>query len=297
MSNRVVGTGVIESEGPVAMADGSIWVVEMAGSRACVTRVGLDGLVETKIQLGGRPNGMTTDADGRLWIAEAREGTVRCYSPEGRLLVTVTPPQSRFCWPNDLRFGPDGLLYLTDSGILDTVFITGISINPNWPHLTYKGCLYVINPSRAQVIRRVDDNIKFTNGLAFGPDKLLYVNETIGGNVYRYDMFSNGDPKRELFGNVNTPDGPSGWRGPDGMAFGQDGRLYCTVYGQGDVTVLDTAGKVSERLPTNGLRPTNIAFAQSGKWAYVTEVLNSCVEMIETPCEGLALYRPTFRIR
>lgn len=80
------------------------------------------------------------------------------------------------------------------------------------------------------------------------------------------------------------------------MAFGQDGRLYCTVYGQGDVTVLDRDGRVAARLPTNGLRPTNIAFARSGNRAFVTEVLNSCVEILETPCGGLELARPSFPI-
>ena len=296
MSNSVLGTGVIEGEGPVVMADGSVWVVEMAGDRACVTRVGADGSVEQKIKVGGRPNGMTIDGNGRLWVAEARDGMVRCYSVDGKLLAVVAHPETRFLWPNDLRFGPDGMLYLTDSGILDTEFITGIAINPKWRDLKYRGCVYVIDPSRAKVIRRIDDNIKFTNGLAFGPDTLLYVNENFGGNVYRYDVFKDGEPKRELFGNVNAPDGPDGWRGPDGMAFGQDGRLYCTVYCQGDVTVLDRDGKVADRLRTNGLRPTNIAFASSRKCAYVTEVLNSCVEIIETPCDGLALHRPNFPI-
>ena len=77
------------------------------------------------------------------------------------------------------------------------------------------------------------------------------------------------------------------------MAFGADGRLYCTVYGQGDVTVLDRDGNLAERIPTNGLRPTNIAFAFGRKAAFVTEVFNSCVEVLELPCEGLPLHMPS----
>jgi gluconolactonase len=293
MPNPVLANGVIEGEGPVAMADGSVWVVEMAGNRACVTRVS-DDHVEVKIEVGGRPNGMTADGNGRLWVAEAREGQVHCYNGDGSLRSVVHHPESRFLWPNDLRFGPDGLLYLTDSGVLDTVFITGIAINPDWANLDYRGCMYVIDPVTSKVLRRFDDGIKFTNGLAFGPDDKLYVNETIGGNVYQYDVLNKDAPERRVFGNVNKADGPSGWRGPDGMAFGMDGRLYCTVYGQGDVTVLEADGKVAERIPTNGLRPTNIAFAQGRKAAFVTEVLNSCVEVLDMPCEGLPLHRPRF---
>ncbi|MBB3237178.1 SMP-30/gluconolactonase/LRE family protein [Phyllobacterium endophyticum] len=293
MSNPVLAKGITEGEGPVAMPDGSVWIVEMAGNRACVTRVSDDN-VEVKIRVGGRPNGMTVDGNGRLWVAEAREGQVHCYNVNGSLRSVVDHPENRFLWPNDLRFGPDGLLYLTDSGVLDTVFITGIAINPDWANLDYRGCVYVIDPLTSKVLRRFDDGIKFTNGLAFGPDDKLYVNETIGGNVYQYDVLNTDAPERRLFGNVNTADGPAGWRGPDGMAFGTDGRLYCTVYGQGDVTVLDPEGKVSERLPTNGLRPTNIAFAQGRRTAFVTEVLNSCVEVLDVPCEGLPLHRPRF---
>ncbi|MDX3978598.1 SMP-30/gluconolactonase/LRE family protein [Shinella sp.] len=296
MVNSILGSGVIEGEGPVVLRDGTLMLVEMAGSRACVTRVAVDGTVETAIRVGGRPNGMTIDGNGRLWVAEAREGEIHCYEPDGTLKAVVRHPRGRFLWPNDLRFGPDGLLYLTDSGILDTVFITGIAINPKWAELDYRGCVYVIDPATARVVRRFDDGIQFTNGLAFGPDDRLYVNETIGGNVYRYDVFVEGEPKRELFGNVNTPDGPAGWRGPDGMAFGRDGRLYCTVYGQGDVTVLDAQGHVAERMPTNGLRPTNIAFVDGKPLAYVTEVLNSCVEVLEMPCDGLPPHRPAFDI-
>jgi gluconolactonase len=293
MANAVLGTGVIEGEGPVAMPDGSVWVVEMAGSRACVTRVSAEG-VDVRINVGGRPNGMTIDGDGSLWVAEAREGQVHCYRQDGSLKSVVYHPESRFLWPNDLRFGPDGLLYLTDSGILDTEFITGIAINPDWANLDYRGCVYVIDPVASKVVRRFDSGIQFTNGIAFGPDDRLYVNETIGGNVYQYDVLHNDKPERVLFGNVNKADGPSGWRGPDGMAFGVDGRLYCTVYGQGDVTVLDNSGRVAERLPTNGLRPTNLAFAPGRKIAFVTEVLNSCVEMLTMPCEGLPLHLPRF---
>lgn len=67
MPNAIFGEGIVEGEGPVAMQDGTVWAVEMAGSRACVTSVDLDGKVETRIKVGGRPNGMTVDGDGRIW--------------------------------------------------------------------------------------------------------------------------------------------------------------------------------------------------------------------------------------
>jgi gluconolactonase len=296
MPNAIFGEGIIEGEGPVAMQDGTVWAVEMAGSRACVTSVDLHGKVETRIKVGGRPNGMTVDGDGRIWVAEAREGVVLCFDPDGRLVKRITHPTDRFLWPNDLRFGPDGHLYLTDSGILDTVFITGLDINPDYATLPYRGCSYEIDPIKGQVVRQFDENIKFTNGIAFGPDNLLYINETLGGSVFRYDIFGSKTPRREVFGNVNKPGDSPVWRGPDGMAFGTDGNLYCTVYGQGDVTILNPAGEVLGRLPTNGPKPTNIAFAAEGRRAFVTEVSASRIEVLETSCDGLPLFKPRLAI-
>ena len=56
------------------------------------------------------------------------------------------------------------------------------------------------------------------------------------------------------------------------MTFGTDGHLYCTIYGQANVSVLDPTGAVVERLPLDGPNPTNCAFAQTGATPYVTEV-------------------------
>lgn len=293
--NRVLAMGLIEGEGPVVTADGRLLAVEMAGNRACVSEVTAGG-VRTIIECGGRPNGMTVDGDGRLWIAEAREGVVLCYDRDRRLVKTIRNGSGRFIWPNDLRFGPNGMLYLTDSGILDTVFIKGIAIDPDWRSLRYDGAIYEIDPISGDVLRTLDEGIRFTNGICFDATGNLYANETIGGNVYRYDVSGKGRPKRQLFGNVNIPDFTDGWYGPDGMTFGGDGRLYCTVYGQGDITVLDDRGQVTERIKTNGLRPTNIAFVPDRNEAYVTEVLNSAVEIVPMPCTGLPLHKPNLRL-
>jgi len=59
---------------------------------------------------------------------------------------------------------------------------------------------------------------------------------------------------------------------PRWHVLGDDGRLYCTVYGQRNVTVLDNNGSVAERLALDGENPTNCAFALSGGDLLVTEV-------------------------
>jgi gluconolactonase len=293
--NPIVVTDVQEVEGPVCTDDGSLWMVEMAAGRACVTHASADGRTVRRLPPTGRPTGLAMDGDGHLWVAEGRNGTVLCLAQDGTVLRTIEgDDDGRFLWPNDLAFGPDGHLYLTDSGILDTDFIEGIDIRPDWETAPYDGRVYDIDPVAGKVARVLDRGIRFTNGIAFGPDDLLYVNETIGGGVFRYDVLGSRHPEREPFGNVNDPDGPPGWRGPDGMAFDREGHLYVTVYGQSDVTVLDPDGEVIERIPTNGRLPTNIAFPKDGSpKAYVTQVDGSHVEVIKTRAGGLALHEPT----
>jgi gluconolactonase len=74
------------------------------------------------------------------------------------------------------------------------------------------------------------------------------------------------------------------------MKFAADGTLWCTVYGQGDVTVLDPDGRVLRRLPTHGSQPTNVAFGPPGSGRlYVTEVQRGQLEVHEVGVDGLAL--------
>ncbi len=96
-------------------------------------------------------------------------------------------------------------------------------------------------------------------------------------------------PKRNVFGNVLQADDRPGFKGPDGMAFGVDGRLYCTVYGQQNVTVLDRSGAAVDRLMLDGPDPTNVAFSADGKTLRVTEVSKGQVEELPAPCAGLPL--------
>jgi gluconolactonase len=141
-------------------------------------------------------------------------------------------------------------------------------------------------------VETIDRGIRFTNGLAFGPDQNLYVAETLSGTIFRY-AWKDGRPtgEKEVFGNVIDPEGPGGLRGPDGMKFGADGRLYVAVFGQGNITVLDVDGGVEERLEVGGIFPTNLVFGPDGEKAvYVTEAETGTVRRIEVASGGFPLY-------
>jgi len=200
----------------------------------------------------------------------------------------------RFLFPNDLCFGPNGLLYMTDSGMAAKDFIDGQAFAKGYLDFDWDGRVYEIDPVAMKVLRVLDRKIRFTNGIAFGPDNHLYANASFTGEIYCYDVFGKKAPPRVVFGNVLQPHTNTDFTGPDGMAFGTDGRLYCTVYNQNNVTVLDQTGAVAERLILDGPQPTNCAFALEGRKLRVTEVGKGQIEELDVPCDGLPLHLPIF---
>src|SRR5262249_36598023 len=63
---RVLATGLEFPEGPVAMPDGSVVLVEIRGQR--LTRVYPDGRKEVVAQIPGGPNGAALGPDGKIYI-------------------------------------------------------------------------------------------------------------------------------------------------------------------------------------------------------------------------------------
>jgi gluconolactonase len=284
--------GILEPEGPVLLNDGSWIVVEMDPKRGCVTHISADGKTKHVIAKTGRPNGLTIDSEGFIWVAESGSPSLLRMSMEGTYDVVLTScGEEKFLFPNDLVFGPNGALYLTDSGILAEDFAPGGKIHSDYMNLDIDGRVYRID-TKTKNIEKIDSGIRFTNGLVFGPDGHLYVNETVTGMVYRYQMAEDGTlGGREDFGNVIDPEAPADFKGPDGMKFGMDGNLYVTVYGQGDVTVLGTNGEVVNRLKLHGNLPTNCAFGPKGsKKLFVTEVGLNNFEVHDVETDGFPLY-------
>ena len=281
-------------EGPISLSDGSMYVTEMTSATACVTRLDPQGRRSVIKTTGGRPNGLAMDGDGNLWIAEALLRQVICIDPHGNEISRLGGDDLNgpFLFPNDLAFGPDGHLYMTDSGMPIADFLDGQNFVANYLDLKWDGRVYEIDPGANKVLRIIDRGIRFANGIAFDADDRLYANASFTGDVYRYNLSGGADPSRELFGNVLQHDDQTGFKGPDGMKFGVDGRLYCTVYGQQNVTVLDKTGAVVERLRLDGPCPTNLCFSRDGTHILVTEVSKGQVEKLASPCAGLPLHLP-----
>jgi len=283
---------VSEPEGPVLLKDNSWLIVEMGPDRGCVTRISADGKTKEIIAKTGRPNGLAVDSDENIWVAESESPSLLRLSMDGKKEVFLTECNGeKFLFPNDLVFGPDGKLYLTDSGILFSDLVQDGKIRPDYMEAPMDGRVYCID-SKTGAIEKIDSGIRFTNGIVFGPDNMLYVNETLTGMIYRYSRKNGGfGGKRVGFGNVIDPQGPDVFKGPDGMKFGMNGNLYVAVYGQKDVTVLDKNGAVADRIKTEGSLPTNCAFGpKDSKKLYVTETEFGTMEVFDVGTDGFPLY-------
>ena len=193
MTNAIWAADVAEPEDPVWAPDRSLWIVEMGAERRCVSMISPDEKRRRAIvQTVRRPNGLAIDGSERLWIAEAYEGAIICITSDGRELKRIAGDGSRFLWPDDLVFAPNGLLYMTDSGILEPDFIDGAAIRRDYLDLAYDGKVFEIDPASGRVLRQLDRGLKFPNGIALGLDGVLYANETLTGEVYRYDLLKHG---------------------------------------------------------------------------------------------------------
>ena len=287
--------GLGEPEAPVLLSDGRWAVVEMSPEKGCVSVISRDGLTKNVVARTGRPNGMLVDSHGTLWVAESMNPpSIKKVELNGLSEVILTGGDGKnFLFPNDLAFGPDGALYMTDSGVPRPVFQKAREKGFSYPKID--GKVFRIDlPSRSATI--LDDGLQFANGLAFGLDDALYVTATITGLVYRYEW--NGDGTlgpREVFTDLVDRNRKSGFTGGDGLAVGSNGFLYCAVVGQGDVTVVDTAGSVVERIIVGGDQPTNVAFGSrdSGD-LYVTVKDAGTLERYQIGMTGLPLYRQSF---
>jgi streptogramin lyase len=113
-----------EFHGAVSALDvdrsGQIWVV----SRSTVPVRVYDAKGQFVRSWGGgvfqKPHGLGFDAEGRAWITDIGDHTVRQFTPEGELLRTLGTPgeagvdETHFNQPTDVAVGPDGSVYVSD---------------------------------------------------------------------------------------------------------------------------------------------------------------------------------------
>lgn len=289
----IVASGLESPESPVSLEDGTWLVVEMSETRGCVSHVDSAGRRRT-VSRTGRPNGLALASDGSILVAESQMPALLQLSPDWRrvstwvVLVERTDQGTPLLFPNDLCFGPDGALYVTDSGLPLDVMKRDLLSSPDPASLPFDGRLYRVDVSTGR-IETVDAGLGHLNGISVGPDGALYTNDTISGDVYRYPFVAGSIGRRETFANVIDRSLAPGFRGPDGMAHDVRGNLYVTVFNQSEVVVLDTHGQWIDRIATLGAQPTNVAFGRGEAAIYVTERETGTLQRLRALSEGAPL--------
>lgn len=291
MTDSIFFSGLGEPEGPVLLPDGRWGVVEMSPDTGHVSLIASDGSGKKLLVQTGRPNGMLLDPAGFLWVAESvNPPALLKVNLEGNVEIMLTSVDGQdFLFPNDLVLGPDGAIYMTDSGVFRPDFMKlAPSDRPNYD---FDGRVYRIDPSDMS-IKILDSGLKFANGIGFGLDNSLFVTTTGDGLVWRYDWSENGSlsNKRQFADLVDHAKPPlrEGFVGGDGFAVASDGSIYSAVVGQGDVTVVSKEGDVTSRIPVAGAEPTNVAFGASGsKSIFVTVKDTGLLQRFEVGIDGL----------
>lgn len=268
------GIGFVES--PVIVGD-AVLVVSLDLGHVYRVRGNQVDLVSA---LGGSPNGVVLDSSGTMFVAQNgghTPGRVRRSQPGGIQVVTA---DGRAKWltqdpvfPTDLCFGPDGLLYVTDS-----------TRNERFDD----GRLWRCDPHTGdcELIRSV---AWFPNGIAFGPDDNLYVASTGQEMIYvlRWRDGRLGQPQQ--FARLTNGR-------PDGLAFDVEGNLLVTAVGTeiapGSVQVIHSSGRVVDVVGIGDSRYiTNLAIDNRTNRIVLTDA--SAGRLLTThdhPARGLPVY-------
>ena len=238
---KELARGLRFPEGPVAMPDGSVLVVEIAGGT--LTRVSPDGEVSVAAQCGGGPNGAAIGPDGAVYVcnngglprfgeADSSGATVtevpspgpsiqRVDLDSGKVEVLYTSCDGKpLRWPNDLVFDNLGGFYFTDFGR---------AAIPPVEEMTVGGVFYA--QADGSEVRRVAAPLITANGVGLSPaGDRLYVAETVTGKVWYWDIDAPG---------VVAPGEAPMWSAPGA-------KLLCGLPGHRllDSLALDAAGNV-----------------------------------------------------
>ena len=300
---REITSGLLFPEGPVAMPDGSVLVVEIA--RRTLTRVLPDGSKEIVARPGGGPNGAAIGPDGRCWLCN-NGGFEFVVDPDhglrpvcqawdysgGRIeavdlatgeveVVYRGTSEHPLKGPNDIVFDAHGGFYFTDLGKMRT-------------RDSDRGAVYYAKADGTS-IREVAFPMVMPNGIGLSPDgTTLYVAETEAARLWAWPIREPGVLGREPW---PSPHGgrliaqPGGiYQRFDSLAVDSAGNICVATLAHGGITVISPDGSSIEHIPMPDLHTTNLCFGGPDlRTAYVTLSNSGRLVACEWPRPGLAL--------
>ncbi len=300
---RIITEGLQFPEGPIAMPDGTVLLVEIA--RGTLTRVHPDGRKEIVAETGGGPNGAAIGPDGKCYICNnggfawhiEKTGQRRSISVaedyiSGRIervdletgeveVLYEACNGERLKGPNDIVFDRNGGFWFTDLGKVHDRSID-------------RGGVYYAHTDGSMIKEAIFPFLT-ANGIGLSPDeKTLYVAETEGARLWAYPITGEGEVAKESFppslngGQLITCDG--GWRRFDSLALEANGNICVATLMTGGVTVASPDGGTVEFVPFDDPYATNICFGgEDLKTAYVTLSWEGRLAAMDWPRPGLPL--------
>ncbi|GAY11198.1 SMP-30/gluconolactonase/LRE family protein [Pseudonocardia sp. N23] len=268
---EVATTGLEFPEGPIAMADGSVVVVEIKGGR--LTRVAADGTRTSLAECGGGPNGAAVGPDGAFYVCNnggsewvVREGrtvpgvqgdgylggSIQRVTADGDVTDLYTHVDGHgLRGPNDIVFDDEGGFWFTDMGKIR-------------PRELDQGGLYYATADGSSITEVVYPMLQ-PNGVGLSPDgRTVHVAETTPGRLWAFDLDGPGrirrDPATRNGGRLQY--GFPGLRWLDSLGVDADGNVCVATLQAGEINVVSPGGELlATHVPPGGdTAITNICF-------------------------------------
>ena len=289
-----MANGLRFPEGPVAMADGSVILVEIEAGR--ITRVAADGTKTMLAQLKGAPNGIAVGPDGKIFICNnggfswhEEPGMLRPTGQSadyetGRIEVldipsgTLTRLYERcgahpLRGPNDIVFDPHGGFWFSDLGKVR---------GRDRDH----GGAYWAATDGSRIVEAAFPIFGGANGIGLSPDgRVLYVAETETGRLWAWDVEGPGKLKKAPWpsshGGRLLCQFP-GFRRLDSLAVAASGNIVVATLVRGEITTVSPTGEILHVAKMPEPMPTNICFGGPDmSTAYIT--LSTTGKLVSMP--------------
>jgi gluconolactonase len=283
-----VTRGLEFPEGPIAMDDGSVLVVEIEGGN--LTRVTPDGVRTVVGQCGGGPNGAAIGPDGHVYVC----------NDGGLAFTTIDGIRQPFELASDNAGGSIQRVDLS-TGAVETVYthcgdapiLSGNDIvfdnhGGFYFNDTVAGLVYYGQPDGSS-LHVAATGVEIPNGLGLAPDQgRLYASETYTGRIVFWDVIGVGilsDAPVELY----SAQGRHGW---DGLAIDGEGNVCAADLQESGITVISPDGTVTGKVTVPDHDPfvTNICFGGPDmRTAFITSSGLGRLYRTEWHCPGLRL--------
>ena len=298
-----LASGLRFPEGPVAMPDGSVVLVEIA--RGTLSRVTPDGRVHVVATLGGGPNGAAVGPGDKIYVTN--NGGFNWVERPGKLFPTtqaddytggriqVVDPETgkvetlydacdgrRLRGPNDLVFDDAGGFWFTDLG-------------KTREREADRGAVYYATADGA-LIREAVFPLERPNGIGLSPDgRTLYVVETPTARCWAFRLSAPGQiesangPYRGEKGRVVV--GLGGYQMFDSLAVDAEGHICVATLITGAVSDIWPDGSRVDQYLLPDMMVTNVCFGGPGlRTAFATLSLGGALVAFEWPRPGLPLH-------